>query len=126
MPRGGKRIGSGNKFKWHHGETVTIRVPIALVDRVIEITQGLDRGLSFVEEKEAQKTATIDYDTQSKVVDLSGVSVRHTNGVLSVYLEDLARSGYRFKPDRLNDLVRARLQKLEIDELIKHGNNQKR
>ena len=97
-----------------------------MVDRVIEITQGLDRGLSFIEEKEAQKIATIDYDTQSKIVDLSGVSVRHTNGVLSVYLEDLARSGYRFKPDRLNDLVRARLQKLEIDELIKHGNNQRR
>jgi hypothetical protein len=68
----------------------------------------------------------IDYDTQSKVVDLSGVSVKQVNGILSVYLEDLAKVGYQFKPDRLNDLVKARLQKLEIDRLIKHGNNQKR
>jgi hypothetical protein len=116
MPRGGKRTGAGNKPKWIHGETTTIRVPVALVDRLIEVARELDQGLSSVETNEEKKTAIIDYDTQSKVIDLSGVSVRQVNGILSVYLEDLARVGYRFKPDRLNDLVKARLLKIELDK----------
>ncbi len=41
MPRGGLRSTSW-KATWKHGATKTIRVPIALADRVLEITRALD------------------------------------------------------------------------------------
>lgn len=123
MPRGGKREGAGGKPKWKHGKTKTIRVPESLADEILEIAEGLDQGLSFIVEKEAIKVAVIDYDTQSKTVDLSGVSLRQVNGVLAVYLEDLVKKGYSFLPERITQLVEARLRKLEIDRRIKHGNN---
>lgn len=41
MPRGGLRSTSW-KAAWKHGATKTIRVPIALADRVLEITRALD------------------------------------------------------------------------------------
>ena len=43
MPRGGMRCTSW-KATWKHGATKTIRVPIALADRVLEITRALDEG----------------------------------------------------------------------------------
>jgi hypothetical protein len=111
MPRGGKRPGSGNRFKWHHGKTVTIRVPIALVDRILEIAQGLDRGLSFIEKGEEPKTATIDCGTQSKVIDMSGVSITVISGQMGVKLSDLVRKGYKIEPKSLNDVVLTALTK---------------
>ena len=111
MPRGGKRIGAGSKPKWIHGETTTIRVPIALVDRVMEITQGLDRGLSFIEDKDSEKLDIIDYDTKSKIIDLSGVSIAVISGQMGVKLSDLIRKGYKIEPKSLNDVVLATLTK---------------
>lgn len=43
MPRGGLRSTSW-KPTWKHGATRTIRVPIALADRVLEIAKALDEG----------------------------------------------------------------------------------
>ena len=118
MPRGGKREGAGNKFKWNHGETKTIRVPVILADRILEIAQGLDQGLIFVTQEESEKQAIIDCDTQSNVINLSGVSLRQVDGLLAVYLEDLAKKGYSFAPERIAQLVDARLQKLKLDRRI--------
>lgn len=116
MPRGGKRIGAGSKSKWLHGETTTVRVPLALADRVIEIAKGLDQGLSFIESNEAKKMAIIDYDTQSidydtesKVIDLSGVAITAISGQMGVKLSDLIRKGYKIEPKSLNDVVLAAL-----------------
>lgn len=44
MARGGYRENAGRKYKWQLGPTRTIRVPIAIADKVMEIAQGLDRG----------------------------------------------------------------------------------
>jgi predicted transcriptional regulator len=43
MPRGGSRPGAGAPGAWLHGKTVTIRVPAALVDRLLVIARRLDR-----------------------------------------------------------------------------------
>lgn len=42
--RGGYRPGAGRKGAWRHGETRTIRVPVALADRLLEIGRELDSG----------------------------------------------------------------------------------
>lgn len=113
MPRGGKREGAGNKFKWKHGKTKTIRVPVELADQLLELAKKLDEGETVVSESEIKETANIDYDTESKVIDLSGVSLKQVNGILSVYLEDLYKKDYSFYPIQINDLVKARINKLK-------------
>jgi O-acetyl-ADP-ribose deacetylase (regulator of RNase III) len=44
MTRGGCRSGSGAKPKWRHTKTKTIRVPVAIADRVLEIAKMIDQG----------------------------------------------------------------------------------
>jgi len=42
--RGGWRRGAGRKAGWRHGETQTIRVPVALKEQLLEIGRQLDQG----------------------------------------------------------------------------------
>ncbi|NET10556.1 MAG: hypothetical protein F6K09_10300 [Merismopedia sp. SIO2A8] len=114
MPRGGKRPGAGGKPTWKHGKTRTIRVPIALADEILAFARNLDEG------------CIIEHDTDSKVVDLSGISIRHHEGAIAVRLEDLARAGFEIRPEKVSQLVKARIQKLSIDEKLKDGNNKER
>lgn len=95
MPRGGYRPGAGGQFKWKHGETKTIRVPIALAEQILEYAQKLDDG------------AIIERETPSKVLNLSGISIRACNGKSAVYLEDLAKAGYEILPERLGKMFKA-------------------
>lgn len=44
MTRGGARKGAGRLSPWNHGDTKTIRVPIALADQVLETAKKLDAG----------------------------------------------------------------------------------
>ncbi|MDJ0799777.1 MAG: hypothetical protein QNJ51_23705 [Calothrix sp. MO_167.B12] len=44
MGRGGYRRNAGRKASWRHGETKTIRVPIALREELLEIGKQLDQG----------------------------------------------------------------------------------
>lgn len=52
MPRGGLKSTSW-KPTWKHGATKTIRVPIALADRVLSIAKALDEG------QEARKNSLV-------------------------------------------------------------------
>jgi hypothetical protein len=115
MARGGRREGAGGQFKWKHGKTKTIRVPEVLADQILEFAKKLDEGIN-----------TIDYDTRSKVLDLSGISLRQHNGIIAVHLEDLVKAGYEILPERVSQLVEARIQKLLIDKRLKYGNNPER
>ncbi len=45
---GGYRPGSGNKYKWKHGETKAVRIPIAITDEVIEVAKAIDAGSRLV------------------------------------------------------------------------------
>lgn len=99
MGRGGIRPGAGGRFKWKHGKTKTIRVPEELVEQILNYAQKLDSGL------------IIEHETRSKVLDLSGVSIRICNGKSAVYLEDVAKVGYEILPERLGNMFKAILGK---------------
>lgn len=48
MPgRGGCRRGAGRKAIWQDQETLTIRVPAALKEQLLDIGKGLDQGQEF-------------------------------------------------------------------------------
>ena len=99
MSRGGKRPGAGGKPTWKHGKTKTIRVPIALADEVISFARELD------------EKGIIEHDTDSKMIDLSGITVSQIRGKSFVFLSDLVKSGYYVKPEKLAERV--------IDEVYK-------
>jgi hypothetical protein len=40
--RGGIRPGAGNPYKWKHGETKPVRLPIVLIPKILEIAQLID------------------------------------------------------------------------------------
>jgi hypothetical protein len=94
VPRGGKRVGAGSKPKWKHGKTKTIRVPEAIAQEILKIAHELDEN------------GIIEVDTQSKVVNLSGISIPEVRGKKAVLLEDLLRIGYEIKPVKLANLVK--------------------
>lgn len=102
MPRGGRRDGAGAKYKWAYGETKVIRVPIALADRILEIAKLLDQGIP------------LETVTQSKVVDLSGISVQSTEKGLVVNLQDLLNAGYKIRPAALASDIRKSIDKRNI------------
>lgn len=89
MPRGGKREGSGAKSKWKHGKTTSIRVPIALVDQILEVAHQIDNG-TFLAHRESSKT-----------IDLSGISIVSCNGKKGVIISELMKAGYKIEPSKL-------------------------
>lgn len=94
MPRGGKREGAGAKPKWKHGKTTSIRVPEVLVEDVLKAARRLDEGES------------LEFDTNSKVIDFSRVLVGEFRGKRFVFLEKLMRAGYEILPLTLAENVR--------------------
>jgi hypothetical protein len=100
MTSGGAREGAGNQPAWKSGKTKVIRVPEVLVDRVLEYARSLDENndsLDLVPEPV----------TQSKVINLSGISIQIHNGKLVVYLEDLAKAGFEILPASLGTMFKA-------------------
>lgn len=60
MPgRGGWRKGAGRKAAWSHGETQTIRVPVALKDQLLDIGQQLDQGHGILRGRTYQQLQTL-------------------------------------------------------------------
>jgi hypothetical protein len=101
MPRGGKREGSGLKPTWNAGKTKVIRVPEALADRIMEFAKILDSGVSLNDVTQPDNDSV----TISKVINLSGVTIRAFSNGSGVYLSDLVRAGYSLKPDSIAKLV---------------------
>lgn len=99
MPRGGYRKNAGGKPAWKHGQTKTIRVPIALADEILKLAHSLDEG------KKVVILELTDSVSASKSLDLSGISVRPTNGWLMVSIADLVRSKYEIRPLGLAEQV---------------------
>ena len=96
MPRGGRRKGAGGRSKWKHGKTKTIRVPEVLADKILDYAHKLDIG------------ATIEHETESKIVDLTGIVVRVVRSNSAVYIADLMRAGFEIKPESLAVSVKRR------------------
>jgi hypothetical protein len=106
MPRGGYRDGAGGVSTWKQGKTKTIRVPVSLADRLIEIARAMDTGGDVT-----INSSTIEPVTGSKVIDLSAVRVTHASGEIAIRLEDLVRLGYELRPASLAQMVEARMQR---------------
>ncbi len=64
MPRGGARPNSGPSPIWKHGKTKTIRVPIALADRLLEVARIMDEQL-YSEPATSSKGRRHEFDTSS-------------------------------------------------------------
>lgn len=123
MARGGYREGSGGVPTWKHGKTKTIRVPEALASEILEIARRLDEGEKLI----SQRESIIEPVTESKVLDLSRISIRQVNGVIAVYLEDLVKAGYELRPQNLALMVEARIRKtLDRKDLKPYGSNPQR
>jgi hypothetical protein len=103
MTRGGAREGAGNQPAWKSGKTKVIRVPEALADRVLNYARKLDEDNDNVD-------LVSEPVTQSKVVNLSGISIQIHNGKLVVYLEDLAKAGFDILPTSLGVMFKAILR----------------
>jgi hypothetical protein len=121
MARGGKREGSGSKSVWKNSKTKVVRVPDVLADKILEIARLLDSELSL----EGVTLSKDDSVTQSKVIDLSGVTVRLFSNGSGVYLADLVKAGYILKPDNLAKIVERKINsdpslalKREVEEAI--------
>lgn len=99
MPRGGVRPGAGGRYKWLHGKTKVVRVPIALADQILEIAKILDQG------------GSLDDVTRSKKLDLSGVPIRYLSDGPVVYIQDFLKAGYKIRPIGLVDQLRKQVDK---------------
>lgn len=89
MPRGGKREGAGAPGKWKHGKTTSIRVPVALVDQILEAAYKIDQGLPVA------------VNGAVKTIDLAGISLISVQGRKGVAIADLMKAGYEIKPHGL-------------------------
>lgn len=103
MPRGGRRIGAGGRFKWNSGKTKVVRIPEALADQVIEFAVALDKKTALVPVTSSSISTKSGYDdvTASKVINLSGISIRAFQDGPGIYLADLIRVGYEIQPSKL-------------------------
>jgi uncharacterized protein YdaT len=63
--RGGRRENAGRKSNWKNKDTVTIRVPRAIVFQVIEAAHKID-SLEDIELKTESIAEKYDFDTESK------------------------------------------------------------
>ena len=110
MARGGRREGSGGKPSWRNGKTKPIRVPVALADKILEIARVLDEeGLGELE-------------SESKVLDLTGIAIYSSKDGPTVRLVDLVRVGYEIRPERLARSLKPQISKPslinKIDNLL--------
>jgi hypothetical protein len=97
MSRGGIRLGAGSKPGWKNGKTKTIRVPEDLADQILEYARKLDNN------------TVIESVTESKVVNLAGISLKTYNGKMAIYVEDLAKAGYQIMPEHLGLMFKSLL-----------------
>jgi hypothetical protein len=113
MPRGGRRIGAGGKFKWNHGKTKVVRIPESIADEVLEYAKAVDS--LPIPSPAVTRPNKLCYDdvTQSKVIDLSNIVIRSYLNQPAVLLSDLIEAGYIIIPDRL-------MQSPSLKSALKH------
>jgi hypothetical protein len=73
-------------------------VPIAIAEEVLKLAKELD------------EKGVIEPDTESKMLDLSGITVPEIRGKRFVFLSDLVRLGYEIHPLKLAEVIRGELR----------------
>ena len=102
--RGGRRENAGRKSNWKNKDTITIRVPRAIVFQVIEVAHRIDSG------------ETIEFDTESKTVeyDLIAKSYSTKNEMLTQSNQDCQE----LKLDSVTKSILSYSQAIEIAKQI--------
>jgi hypothetical protein len=95
MTRGGIREGAGSKPGWKKGKTKIIRVPEVLADQILDYARKLD------------DEDIIESVTESKVVNLAGISLKTYNGKMAIHIEDLVKGGYEIMPEHLGQMFKS-------------------
>ena len=113
---GGSRPGAGNKYKWRHGQTKAVRIPISIADEVLEVAKAIDAG-----------TPPTDYDcvTQSlsmpddEVEMLKAISQKYSSeiGELKTRLAKLSHQLEQVTKDRDKYFDQIADIRLELDNL---------
>ena len=115
MPKGGVRKNAGARSKWKQGKTKMIRVPEVLADKILQYAHDLDEGAIIDTEAESKNNYNLvcesESKSESKILDLSKVSVGTLNSRTFVFLDNLIKSGFLLKPDILNDRVLTEIYK---------------
>jgi len=101
MPRGGKRVGAGGKFKWNHGKTIVVRIPESIAEKVLEYARAIDSPIPPFSSAIQSNNVWYDDVTGSKTIDLSGIIIRSHASQPAVLLADLINAGYQITPERL-------------------------
>ena len=108
MGRGGARANAGAKSKWNNSETKTIRVPANLADKILDYAKKLD------------SEELLENGTNSKIVNLSNMSVRFYANKPIIYLEEFLKAGYEIVPKALSEAVKASMGKA-LDKKSNYG-----
>ena len=77
--RGGRRENAGRKSNWKNKDTITIRVPKAIVFQVIEVAHRIDSG-EDIELKTESVAERCDFDMKSKISNTEIVTQSNKEG----------------------------------------------
>lgn len=93
--RGGFREGSGRKYKWKSGKTKAVRIPVAILEEVLEYAQKLDSGILL---KNDISMKTENEINEAKAFALGGLKVgkqstlyKKSKKVLDTFIELMER-----------------------------------
>ncbi|MDF5728178.1 MAG: hypothetical protein PUP92_09090 [Rhizonema sp. PD38] len=100
--RGGRRENAGRKSNWKNKDTVTIRVPRAIVFQVIEVAHKIDEGEDIELNTEAEE-----YDFEMKSKTGSNEIATHSN-----------KEGQKLEPDFVTKSIISYIQAIEIGKQI--------
>jgi hypothetical protein len=75
--RGGIRPGAGNPYKWKHRETKPVRLPIALIPKILEIAQLID-GQEYIDRVQHE------FDDEEASQNITTVTTLHSFPILGV------------------------------------------
>jgi hypothetical protein len=89
--RGGYRVGSGSKPKWHHGDTVVVRIPQALLNEVVWYAKLIDGQFINGMQLENCLACQVNYEdvTQSRELSDQVNSVTQERDLLDAEVNEL-------------------------------------
>jgi len=116
---GGSRPGAGNKYKWRHGETKAVRIPIALADKVLEVAKAIDSGEQVENESVTQSSKDEEADYQYRLEKIQTINQEYASlvGELRANLAKVTRQLQQVTEERDKYFDQIADIKLELDNI---------
>jgi chorismate mutase len=116
---GGFRPGAGNKYKWRHGETKAVRIPIAIADKVLEVAKAIDFGEQVGNESVTQSCKDEEADYQHRLEKVQTINQEYVSLVaeLRANLAKVTRQLQQVAEERDKYFEQIADIKLELDNL---------